>query len=37
LRGEAVEKRIATGETMATPENMNDPEVKKLLDPEQAD
>ena len=37
LRGEKVEKRIPTGEVMATPENMNSPEIKKLLDPEQAD
>jgi ribose transport system substrate-binding protein len=36
LRGEKVEKRIPTGEVMATPENMNDPQIKKLLDPEQA-
>ena len=36
LRGEKVEKRIPTGEVMATPENMNEPEIKKLLDPEQA-
>ena len=31
LRGEKVEKRIDTGVTIATPENMNDPEIKKLL------
>jgi len=37
LRGEKVERRIPTGEVMATPENMNTPEVQKLLDPEQAD
>jgi ribose transport system substrate-binding protein len=37
LKGQTVEKRIPTGETMATPENMNAPEIKKLLDPEQAD
>lgn len=37
LRGEKVDKRINTGEVMATPENMNSPEMKKLLDPEQAD
>jgi ribose transport system substrate-binding protein len=37
LRGQTVEKRIPTGETMATPENMTDPAIKKLLDPEQAD
>ena len=33
LRGETVEKRIDTGVTMVTPENMNDPEVKELLYP----
>jgi ribose transport system substrate-binding protein len=34
LRGEKIEARIATGETLATPENMNEPEIKKLLEPE---
>ena len=37
LRGEKVEKRVPTGEVMATPENMDLPEIKKLLEPEQAD
>jgi ribose transport system substrate-binding protein len=37
LRGEKVEKRVPTGEVMSTPDNMNDPEIKKLLEPEQAD
>jgi len=37
LRGQPVEKRVNTGETMATPENMADPAVAKLLDPVQAD
>ncbi|HTM54723.1 MAG TPA: substrate-binding domain-containing protein, partial [Pirellulales bacterium] len=37
LRGEPVEKRVPTGEVMATPDNMSDPEIKKLLEPEQAD
>jgi len=37
LRGEPVEKRVPTGEVMATPDNMKDPEIKKLLEPEQAD
>jgi ribose transport system substrate-binding protein len=37
LKGEVVEKRINTGETMATPENMNNPEIQKLLAPEQVD
>jgi ribose transport system substrate-binding protein len=34
LRGKPVEKRISTGETLATPENMHEPEIKKLLEPE---
>lgn len=33
LRGEKVEKRIPTGEHVATPENMNTPEMKRLLAP----
>ncbi len=37
LRGEKVERRIPTGEVMATPENMTAPEIQKLLNPEQAD
>lgn len=35
LDGQKVEKRIVTGEHVATAENMNDPEIKKLLSPEQ--
>lgn len=35
LRGEKVEARISTGEHIATPQNMNDPEMKKLLAPPQ--
>jgi hypothetical protein len=35
LRGEKVEKRIATGEHVATPENMESPEMKRLLNPPQ--
>ncbi|MBL9083129.1 MAG: substrate-binding domain-containing protein, partial [Planctomycetales bacterium] len=35
IRGEKVEKRISTGEYVATPENMNSPEMKKLLFPPQ--
>ncbi len=34
IRGQKVKTRIATGETLATPENMDEPEVKKLLEPE---
>lgn len=37
LQGKQVEKRISTGEAMATPENMDSPEMQKLLNPEQAD
>lgn len=37
LRGEKVEKRISTGEHIATPENMNSEEMKKLLAPPQFD
>lgn len=33
LNGEEVEKRIPTGEHVATPDNMADPEMAKLLDP----
>ena len=35
LQGEQVEKRIDTGEIVATLENMDDPEVQQLLVPEQ--
>lgn len=34
LRGENVEKRIDTGVTIATPENMNEPKIKELLHPD---
>jgi len=34
LRGETVEKRIDTGVTLVTPENMDDPEIKELLAPD---
>ncbi len=37
LQGRPVEKRIPTGEALATPENMDTPEMQKLLNPEQAD
>ncbi len=33
LTGEPVEKRVRTGEYVATPENMDDPQIKKLLFP----
>jgi len=36
LRGTAVQKRVDTGVTIATPENMDQPEIKALLRPEQA-
>lgn len=35
LKGEPVEKRIPTGEYVATPENMNEPRMQELLHPEQ--
>lgn len=35
LRGEKVEKRVGTGEYVATPENMATPEMDKLLKPQQ--
>ena len=34
LRGQQVEKRIDTGATLVTPQNMNDPEMKALLKPD---
>lgn len=36
LRGGTVEKRVDTGVTLATPENMDQPEMKALLRPQQA-
>lgn len=36
LRGGTVEKRVDTGVAIATPENMDQPEIKALLRPEQA-
>jgi ribose transport system substrate-binding protein len=35
LEGRTVEPRVQTGETLATPENMNEPAVGKRLAPEQ--
>jgi len=35
LKGEKVERRIGTGEFVATPENMSTPEMEKLLKPQQ--
>ncbi len=34
LRGEQVEKRIDTGSAVATPENMDEPKMKNLLEPD---
>ncbi|HUW17695.1 MAG TPA: substrate-binding domain-containing protein [Sedimentisphaerales bacterium] len=34
LRGEKVEKRIDTGSVVATPENMNEPRIRELLEPD---
>lgn len=33
LKGEQVEKRIDTGEELATPENMREPKIRELLEP----
>ncbi|HEV3164492.1 MAG TPA: substrate-binding domain-containing protein [Isosphaeraceae bacterium] len=33
LEKQPVEKKVSTGETMATPQNMDDPDVQKLLNP----
>ena len=33
IRGKQVERRIATGETLATPQNLDEPAVKALLNP----
>lgn len=33
IQGKPVEKRISTGETVATPENLDDPEIRNLLHP----
>jgi len=35
LEGKSVEKRIPTGETMTTPQNMDDANIARLLNPEQ--
>jgi ribose transport system substrate-binding protein len=37
IRGQKVERRIATGETLATPENMDQSEIRRLLEPEMVD
>jgi ribose transport system substrate-binding protein len=37
LEKQAVETQVSTGETLVTPENMNDPEVSKLIHPPQVD
>jgi ribose transport system substrate-binding protein len=34
LRGGKVEPRIDTGATVATPDNMNQPAIRKLLEPD---
>jgi ribose transport system substrate-binding protein len=34
LRGEQVEKRTDTGSVVATPENMDEPKMKNLLEPD---
>ena len=37
LEKQTVEKQISTGETLVTPENMNDPDVAPLIHPPQVD
>jgi ribose transport system substrate-binding protein len=37
LEKQTVEKQISTGETLVTPQNMNDPDVAPLIHPPQAD
>ena len=34
LMGEKVQRRIDTGSVVATPENMSDPKIKELLEPD---
>jgi ribose transport system substrate-binding protein len=34
LKGKPFEKYIDTGVVLATPENMNEPEIKRLLTPD---
>ena len=36
IQGRPVEARIPTGEKLATPENMDEPELRELLEPKQA-
>ena len=35
LEGKPIEQRVETGETLATPQNMHDPEIHELLHPKQ--
>jgi hypothetical protein len=35
LKGQTVPKRINTGETVATPENLSQPRIQQLLHPQQ--
>jgi ribose transport system substrate-binding protein len=37
LEKQAVEKQISTGETLVTPQNLDDPEIKPLIHPPQAE
>ena len=37
LEKQAIEKQISTGETLVTPQNMNDPDVAPLIHPPQVD
>src|SRR5947209_1949462 len=37
LEGKPVEAKVSTGETLVTPENMNDPEIRLLIHPPRAE
>ena len=37
LEKQPVEAQVSTGETLVTPENMNDPEISKLIHPPQVE
>ena len=34
LQGQKVDARVDTGATLVTPDNMNEPEIKELLEPD---
>jgi ribose transport system substrate-binding protein len=37
LEKQAIEPKVSTGEVLVTPDNMNDPEIAKLIDPPQVE